>query len=215
MKNWFLYKYSKANFWFMVNGINSQSNIYALKDLVKLAKYATGVPLTNDATKLTVGEVANYPTMLCGYEGWQWVKNNKGQYKQAFAEVVQRGKDSHNVLKNAGVKGVLRVADAKEYLTRIPDAETLKTLSASSQELYKNAQKAAEFAISNPANKDALKQAASSLAKADAVVYAEQTAKSTGIFAKNKKSIRYYESNSSNKRFSGKISNIPKMFRCI
>ena len=51
----------------------------------------------------TVGEVANYPTMLCAYEGWQWVKNNKGQYKQAFADVVQRGKDSHNVLKTSGI----------------------------------------------------------------------------------------------------------------
>ena len=39
---------------FMVNGINSQTNIYALKDLVNLAKYATGVPLTDSATKLTV-----------------------------------------------------------------------------------------------------------------------------------------------------------------
>ena len=173
----------------MVNGINSQSNVYALKDLVNLAKYATGVPLTDDATKLTLGEVANYPTMLCGYEGWQWVKNNKGQYKQAFADVVKRGQESHNVLKTAGVKGVLRVADAKEILTRIPEAEALKTLSTSSQELYKTAQKAAELAKSNPANKDALKKAASALAKADAAVYAESTAKATGIFAKAKKAV--------------------------
>jgi len=173
----------------MFNGINSQSNIYALKDLVNLAKYATGVPLTNDATKLTVGEVANYPTMLCAYEGWQWVKNNKGQYKQAFADVVKRGQESHNVLKTAGVKGVLRVADAKEILTRIPEAEALKTLSTSSQELYKTAQKAAELAKSNPANKDALKKAASALAKADAAVYAETAAKSTGIWAKAKNAI--------------------------
>ena len=42
----------------MVNGINSQSNIYALKDLINLAKYANGVPLTDDATKLTVSQVS-------------------------------------------------------------------------------------------------------------------------------------------------------------
>ncbi len=173
----------------MVNGINSQSNIYALKDLVNLAKYATGVPLTNDATKLTVSEVANYPTMLCGYEGWQWVKHNKGQYKQAFADVVKRGAESHNVLKTAGIKGVLRVADAKEILARIPEAEALKTLSTSSQDLYKAAQKAAELAKANPANKEALKQAANTLAKADALTYAEKAAKSTGIFSKAKKAL--------------------------
>ncbi|MBR1942156.1 hypothetical protein IJ843_00295 [bacterium] len=173
----------------MVNGINSQSNIYALKDLVNLAKYATGVPLTNDAEKLTVGEVANYPAMLCAYDGYRWVKNNKGQYKQAFAEVVQRGKDSHNVLKNAGVKGVLRVADAKEILANIPEAEALKSLSANSQDLYRTAQKMAEVAKANPANKDALKQAASALAKADAATYAENAAKATGFFSKAKKAV--------------------------
>lgn len=173
----------------MVKGIGSQSNIYALKDLVNLAKYATGVPLTDDAQKLTLGEVVNYPAMLCGYEGWQWVKNNKGQYKQAFADVVKRGKESHEVLKNTGIKGVLRVVDAKEILTRIPEAEALKGLSSNSQNLYKAAQKAAELAKANPANKDALKQAASALAKADAATYAETTAKATGFFSKAKKAV--------------------------
>ena len=173
----------------MVSGISSHSSVYALKDLENLAKYATGVPLTNSATKLTIKDVASYPAMLCGYEGWQWVKNNKGQYKQAFADVVQRGKESHEVLKNAGIKGVLRVADAKEILTRIPEAEALKSLSTNSQDLYKAAQKAAEIAKSNPANKDALKQAASALAKADAATYAETTAKATGFFSKAKKAV--------------------------
>lgn len=196
----------------MVNGINSQSNIYALKDLVSLAKYATGVPLTDDAQKLTVGEVANYPAMLCGYEGWRWVKNNKGQYKQAFADVVQRGKESHEVLKSAGVKGVLRVADAKEFLTRIPDAEALKTMSASSQELYKQAQKAAELAKSVPANKDALKQAASALAKADAAVYAEKAASATGFFSKAKNALGITKATQSTKNLAAKS---PTFQKCL
>ena len=130
----------KVNYIFlvkMVNGISSQSNIYALKDLINLAKYATGVPLTDDAEKLTVEQVASYPTMMCGYEGYQWVKNNRGQYKKAFAEVVKHGQEAHQVLKTGGVKGVLRVADAKEILANIPQAEYLKTLSSNSQDLYK------------------------------------------------------------------------------
>lgn len=196
----------------MVNGINSQSNIYALKDLVNLAKYATGVPLTNDATKLTVSEVANYPAMLCGYEGWQWVKHNKGQYKQSFADVVKRGAESHNVLKTAGIKGVLRVADAKEILARIPEAEALKTLSTSSQDLYKAAQKAAELAKANPANKEALKQAASSLAKADALVYAEKAANSTGIFSKAKKALGITKVGQATKNLAAKS---PTFQKCL
>ena len=133
----------------MVNGINGQSNIYALKDLVNLAKYATGVPLTNSAEKLTVKDVASYPTMLCAYDGFQWLKSNKGQYKQAFAQVVKNGKDANNVLKASGIKGVLRVSDAKEILANIPDAEALKSMSGNAQNLYNNAQKLAEQVVDN------------------------------------------------------------------
>ncbi len=167
----------------MVQGIGSQSNVYALKDLVNLAKYATGVPLTNDAEKLTIKDVASYPAMLCGYEGFQWLKSNKGKYKQAFAQVVQNGKDANAVLKNAGVQGVLRVADAKEILANIPQADALSKLSTKAQDLYKAAQTAAENAKANPANKDFLKEAASAFAKADAAAYAETSANAKGIFA--------------------------------
>lgn len=188
----------------MVNGINSQSNIYSLKDMINLAKYATGVPLTNDAEKLTVGEVANYPAMLCAYDGYQWLKNNRGQYKAAFSEVVKQGKDAHNVLKTGGIKGVLRVSDAKEILANIPDAEALKTMSANSQNLYRNAQKLAEQTISNPKNKDALKQAISSIAQADAVAYAESVANPTGWFAKTKKALGITKLTQASKDLSAK-----------
>lgn len=174
----------------MVNGINSQSNIYALKDLVNLAKYATGVPLTDSAEeKLTVDQVANYPTMLCAYDGYQWLKSNKGQYKQAFAQVVQNGKNANAVLKQAGLKGVLRVADAKEILANIPDAESLKTMSSNAQNLYKNAQKLAEQAVANPKSKDSLNQALKTIAQADALSYREANVNPTGWFGKTKKAL--------------------------
>lgn len=174
----------------MVNGINSQSNIYALKDLVNLAKYATGVPLTDSAEeKLSVDQVANYPTMLCAYDGYQWLKENKGQYKQAFAQVVQNGKNANAVLKQSGIKGVLRVADAKEILANIPDAESLKTMSSNAQNLYKNAQKLAEQAVANPTNKDSLNKALKTIAQADALSYREANVNPKGWFGKTKKAL--------------------------
>lgn len=169
----------------MVNGINSQSNIYALKDLINLAKYANGVPLTDDATKLTVSQVSSYPTMMCLYEGYEWIRDNRGQYKQAFKAVTDNGKTAHNILKQHGVKGVFRVADAKEILANIPEAEALKTLSTQTQDLYKNAQKLAEAVKANPSNKDIAKQASQMLAKANAASYAEM-AKGTGLYQKFK-----------------------------
>ncbi|MBR2525138.1 hypothetical protein IKE67_01605 [bacterium] len=196
----------------MVQGIGSQTNVYALKDLVNLAKYATGVPLTNDAEKLKFSEVAGYPAMLCGYEGFQWLKNNRGQYKQAFAEVAQHGKDAHAVLKNNGVKGVLRVADAKEILANIPQAEALNTLSANSQNLYKAAQQAAEAVKANPANKEALKNAASSFAKADAAAYAETAKNATGFLAKTKKTLGITKLNQATKNLSAKS---PAFKKCV
>lgn len=172
----------------MVNGINSQSNIYALKDLVNLAKYANGVPLTDDAEKLTVSQVSSYPTMMCAYEGYQWVKENKGQYKKAFKSVTDSGKAANDILKKNGVKGVLRVADAKEVLANIPTAEALNGLSAKTQDLYKNAQKLAEAVKANPSNKDIAKQASQLLAKAEAASYAEM-AKGTGLYQKFKNAV--------------------------
>ena len=172
----------------MVNGINSQSNIYALKDLVNLAKYANGVPLTDDAEKLTVSQVSSYPTMMCAYEGYQWVKENKGQYKKAFKSVTDNGKAANDILKKNGVKGVLRVADAKEVLANIPTAEALNGLSAKTQDLYKNAQKLAEAVKANPSNKDIAKQASQLLAKAEAASYAEM-AKGTGLYQKFKNAV--------------------------
>ena len=172
----------------MVNGINSQSNIYALKDLVNLAKYANGVPLTDDAEKLTVSQVSSYPTMMCAYEGYQWVKENKGQYKKAFKSVTDNGKAANDILKKNGVKGVLRVADAKEVLANIPTAEALNGLSAKTQDLYKNAQRLAEAVKANPSNKDIAKQASQVLAKAEAASYAEM-AKGTGLYQKFKNAV--------------------------
>ena len=172
----------------MVNGINSQSNIYALKDLVNLAKYANGVPLTDDAEKLTVSQVSSYTTMMCAYEGYQWVKENKGQYKKAFKSVTDNGKAANDILKKNGVKGVLRVADAKEVLANIPTAEALNGLSAKTQDLYKNAQKLAEAVKANPSNKDIAKQASQLLAKAEAASYAEM-AKGTGLYQKFKNAV--------------------------
>ena len=144
--------------------------------------------MTDDAEKLTVSQVSSYPTMMCAYEGYQWVKENKGQYKKAFKSVTDNGKAANDILKKNGVKGVLRVADAKEVLANIPTAEALNGLSAKTQDLYKNAQKLAEAVKANPSNKDIAKQASQLLAKAEAASYAEM-AKGTGLYQKFKNAV--------------------------
>ena len=196
----------------MVSGISSHSSVYALKDLENLAKYATGVPLTNSATKLTIKDVASYPAMLCGYEGFQWLKNNRGQYKQAFAQVVKNGKDANAVLKQSGIKGVLRVADAKEILANIPQAETLKTLPANVQNLYRTAQNSAELVTAIPANKAALKTATKALAKADAAAFAETSKNATGFVAKTKNALGITKLTQKTKELSAKS---PTFKKCV
>ena len=196
----------------MVNGISSNTSVYALKDLVNLAKYATGVPLTDDAEKLTIGQVASYPAMMCAYEGYQWVKNNKGNYKAAFANVAKHGNEAHQILKDSGISGVLRVADAKEVLARIPQADYLKTMSASTQNLYSQAQKLAEAAKSAPKNKDLVKQASSMLAKAEAVSYAERAKNATGMFAKAKNALGITKIGQASKNLAAKS---PVFKKCL
>lgn len=174
----------------MVNSVNLQSNTYALKDLIKLSKYANNVPITDSAESLTASQVLSYPAMLCGYDGIQWLKSNKGHYKQSFKDVVEHGKKAHELLNKHGVEGVLRVANAKEILANIPEAEALGKLSAPVQELYKQAKDLARTVEIN-ADKNLIKKASSTFAKAKAETYKEVSKDAKGLFSKISKVTGY------------------------
>ncbi len=174
----------------MVQNVGAKSYRYPQKDLQVLARYANGLEVNPKKEKITDGltvmNIMSYPLTMSAYDGYKWVKENKGNYREAFKAVTSEAKSANNILKQSGIKGVLRNVDAKNVLSSIPEEEYLKTLSSATQDLYKKAQSYATAASSNTGNiKEALKQANQKLTEANAAAYAERAA-GTGIFTKAK-----------------------------
>lgn len=176
----------------MVQGLGSKSYRYPQKDLQILARYANGLQVQPKEEKITDGlepmNLMSYPLTMSAFEGYQWLKENKGNYKNAFNETVKDAKAINNVLKNNGVNGVLRNVKAQNILSNIPVEEYTKTLSKETQNLYAQAQKYAKGAMGSTGNvKNLLKQANQKLAEANAKAYAETA--STGLFSGVKKAL--------------------------
>lgn len=177
----------------MVQGLGSKSYRYPQKDLQILARYANGLEVKPKQEKITDGldpmNLMSYPLTMSAFEGYQWLKTNKGNYKNAFNEVARDAKSANNVLKNSGLKGVLRSASAQNVLSNIPATEYTKTLSKNAQSLYAQAETYAKGAMGTVGNpKNLLKQASQKLVEARALDYAE-AAKTGGIFNKVKNSL--------------------------
>ena len=177
----------------MVQGLGSKSYRYPQKDLQILARYANGLEVKPKQEKITDGldpmNLMSYPLTMSAFEGYQWLKTNKGNYKNAFNEVARDAKSANNVLKNSGLKGVLRSASAQNVLSNIPATEYTKTLSKNAQSLYAQAETYAKGAMGTAGNpKNLLKQASQKLVEARALDYAE-AAKTGGIFNKVKNSL--------------------------
>lgn len=177
----------------MVQGLGSKSYRYPQKDLQILARYANGLEVKPKQEKITDGldpmNLMSYPLTMSAFEGYQWLKTNKGNYKNAFNEVARDAKSANNVLKNSGLKGVLRSASAQNVLSNIPATEYTKTLSKNAQSLYAQAETYAKGAMGTVGNpKNLLKQANQKLVEARALDYAE-AAKTGGIFNKVKNSL--------------------------
>ena len=174
----------------MVQNIGAKAYRYPQKDLQTLARYANGLEVNPKKEKITDGltvmNLMSYPLTMSAYDGYRWIKGNKGNYKEAFKAVTNEAKSANNILKQSGIKGVLRNVDAKNVLASIPEEEYLNTLSSATKDLYKKAQSYATSAASNSGNvKEALKQASQKLTEANAAAYAERAA-GTGIFTKAK-----------------------------
>lgn len=177
----------------MVQGLGSKSYRYPQKDLQILARYANGLEVKPKQEKITDGldpmNLMSYPLTMSAFEGYQWLKTNKGNYKNAFNEVARDAKSANNVLKNSGLKGVLRSASAQNVLSNIPATEYTKTLSKNAQSLYAQAETYAKGAMGTAGNpKNLLKKASQKLVEARALDYAE-AAKTGGIFNKVKNSL--------------------------
>ena len=178
----------------LVQNVGVKAYRYPQKDLQVLARYANGLEVNPKKEKITDGltvmNIMSYPLTMSAYDGYRWVKNNKGNYKEAFQKVTQEAKSINNVLKKTGVQGVLRNVDAKNVLASIPEEEYLNTLSSATKDLYKKAQSYATAAASTTGNiKGALKQANQHLTEANAAAYAERAANATGIFSKVKNAL--------------------------
>ena len=178
----------------MVQNVGAKSYRYPQKDLQVLARYANGLEVNPKKERITDGltvmNVMSYPLTMSAYDGYRWVKTNKGNYKEAFKKVTSEAKSINDVLKQSGVKGVLRHVDAKNVLASIPEEEYLKTLSSTTQDLYKKAQEFATKASSTTGNvKEVLKQANQKLTEANATAYAERAANATGVFSKVKNAL--------------------------
>ena len=170
----------------MVQGLGSKSYRYPQKDLQILARYANGLQVKPKEEKITDGldpmNLMSYPLTMSAFDGYQWLKANKGNYKNAFKEVVKDAKSTNNILKNSGIKGFLRNVDAQNVLSNIPVEEYTKTLSKQTQDLYKQAQNYAKGVTGSTGNaKNLLKKANQKLVEARALDYAE-AAKTGGIF---------------------------------
>lgn len=193
MKKKFLYKSKVYKLVVkLVQGLGQNSYRYPQKDLQILARYANGLEVQPKKEKITDGlepmNLMSYPLTMSAFDGYQWLKDNKGNYKNAFNETVKDAKSAYNVMKKTGLKGVLRNVDAQNVLLNIPTDEFTKTLSKQTQNLYAQAQKYAQGATNTSGNvKNLLKKANQKLAEANAAAYSETA--SRGLLAGVKKSL--------------------------
>ena len=118
----------------MVQNVGAKAYRYPQKDLQVLARYANGLEVNPKKEKITDGltvmNLMSYPLTMSAYDGYRWLKGNKGNYKEAFKKVTSEAKSMNDVLKQGGINGVLRNVDAKTVLASIPEEEYLKTLSS-------------------------------------------------------------------------------------
>lgn len=158
-------------------------------DIENLAKYATGVAISNQnpitASSLVDGAVGNLAV-----SGVYWLKDNRGNYKAALASSTQNARAMSNLYKSGGsfVKGAGLVANASsssQLLGLMPSAEQLAGMSKHTQSLYNQAKIAAET-LGQTGSSQAIKTANQLLCQANAAAAKEAATHATGFFGKIK-----------------------------
>lgn len=159
---------------------------YSAKDIENLAKYATGVAITNKSD-ISATEVLSYPLIPTGLKAFTWLKENRKDLKGGFNVLKQDALAMQNVRKANGFKGVFASTGASELIGLMPAAEKMSTYSKATQDMFVSAQKAAELAKGG--STEALKKANKLFHEANAAAYAEKAASSTGLWGKTKNAL--------------------------
>lgn len=171
---------------------------YSAKDIENLAKYATGVTLTNTST-LGVSEIFTSSVSNLAVSGISWGWSNRKDLKGAFHALTQSTTDLTAIRKASGLKGVLSANAGSALLNSIPSAKALsevKGLSTATKDLYDAARTAAEQAAKT-GSKDAINQAHKLFAKANQAAHLEKTAAATGVGSTISKALGITKLNSS------------------
>ncbi len=158
-------------------------------DIENLAKYATGVAITNQ-DPITVSSLASGAFGNLAIEGCSWLKTNKGNYRQAINTAAQNARAMSNLYKSGGsfVNGAKLVSNASssaQLLGLIPDAEKLAGMSKNTQALYNQARIAAET-LGQTGTAHAAKTANQLLCQANAAAAKEAASSATGLWGKFK-----------------------------
>lgn len=162
---------------------------FSPKDIENLTKYATGVAITHQPT-LNGSDLMTGCAGNLAVQGVQWLRNNKGNYAGAIKAQTETARQLSNLYKtqDSFTKGIGAVANATssaELLAAIPSAEKLATMSKSTQNLFKQAQIAAET-LGQTGSKHAYTTANQLLCQANAAAAKEAATSATGLWGKVK-----------------------------
>ena len=120
----------------------------------------------------------------------KWLKNNKGNYAGALKTQAETARQMSNLYKTQdtftkGIGAVANATSSAELLSMIPSAEKLSTMSKSTQNLFKQAQIAAET-LGQTGSTHAYTTANQLLCQANAAAAKEAASSATGIWGKVK-----------------------------
>jgi len=158
---------------------------YSAKDIENLAKYATGVTLTN-TQNFGVSEVLSSSASNLALQGGSWLWQNRKDIKGGMQAFSQASTNLNAIRQASGLSGVLSSSAGTTLLKSIPTAEKLAeatALSSSTVDLYNAARTAAQEAAKT-GSKEAINQAHQLFAKANQAAHLEKSAAATGIGAK-------------------------------
>ncbi len=171
---------------------------YSARDIENLAKYATGVTLTN-TPNFGVTEALTSSASNLALSGGTWLWQNRKDLKGGMKAFTQAASNYSTIRQTAGFGGVLSSSAGSTLLKSIPTAEKLAettALSSSTVDLYNAARTAAQEAAKT-GSKEAINQAHQLFAKANQAAHLEKSAAATGIGAKVSNAIGLTKLNSS------------------
>ena len=178
----------------MTNNVNFTGNVtyYSPYDIQNLAKYATGVAITNKPI-LDGSEIMSGCTSNLAIQGLSWLKDNRGNYAGTLKAQAEASRQLANIYKTQdsftkGVKVVSNASSSAQLLAAIPQADKLAGYSKATQSLYEQARIAAET-LGQTGTSYASKTANQLLCQANAAAAKEAAANATGFWGKAKNAL--------------------------